>query len=62
MDSERADDEAERVDATEGEVGDVEAAGETTAAVAITGPADTRPVRPDLSIKIADTPEHDEER
>lgn len=39
--------------AEEGGVGDVEAAGETTAAAAIEGPADTRPVGADTMVKVA---------
>lgn len=50
------DDEAAREDSTAGDVGDVEAAGETTAAVAISGPTDTRPVGADTLAKVAYKP------
>ena len=43
-------------DSTEGEVGDVETAGETTAAAAISGPVDEKPVGADTMIKVADAP------
>ncbi len=36
-------------------VGDLETAGETTAADVISGPADTRPVGLDTLVKVADT-------
>ncbi|HEV2915608.1 MAG TPA: hypothetical protein VGX92_20175 [Pyrinomonadaceae bacterium] len=39
----------------QGGVGDVESAGETTAAVAIKGPTDTRPVGADTLAKVDDT-------
>lgn len=48
--------EAAQADSTEGGVGDVETAGETTAAVAISGPADTRPVGADTLAKVAYKP------
>ncbi|HEV7904203.1 MAG TPA: hypothetical protein VGO96_10205 [Pyrinomonadaceae bacterium] len=53
-----ADDAAAQVDATKGDVGDVEAAGETTAAEMIGGAPDTRPVGVDTlaNIKVSDTP------
>jgi hypothetical protein len=55
--SDKINEDAERVDVTRGEVGDVEAAGETTAAVMIGGPPDTRPVGEDTlaNITIAGT-------
>lgn len=40
----------------EGGPGDVEAAGETTAAAAISGPAESKPVGADTMVKVADTP------
>jgi hypothetical protein len=42
----------ERADSPEGKPGDVEAAGETTAAAAISGPPDTRPVGADTLAKV----------
>jgi len=47
-----------QADATKGGVGDVEAAGETTAAEMIGGAPDTRPVGVDTlaNIKVSDTP------
>ena len=55
--SDKINEDAERVDVTRGEVGDVEATGETTAAVMIGGPPDTRPVGEDTlaNITIAGT-------
>ena len=50
-------DEAAEVDSTKGEVGNVETAGETTAAVAISGPPDTRPVGADTMVEVADARE-----
>ena len=47
------DDQTARAGATKDTVGDVETAGETTAAVAISGPADTRPVGADTLVKVA---------
>jgi hypothetical protein len=54
-----ANDAAARVDAAKGDVGDVEAAGETTAAEMIGGTPDTRPVGADTlaNIKVSDTPQ-----
>jgi hypothetical protein len=50
---ERTADDAEQTDATqEGGVGDVETAGETTAASAISGPPDTKPVGADTLAKV----------
>ena len=46
-------DDAAQADATDGGVGDVETAGETTAAAAITGPTDTRPVGADTMVKVS---------
>lgn len=40
----------------EGDVGDVETAGETTAASAIRGPTDNRPVGADTLVEVAETP------
>lgn len=42
-------------DLTKGGVGDVETAGETTAASAISGPVDHRPVGADTLAKVDDT-------
>ena len=55
--SDKINEDAERVDVTRGEVGDVETAGETTAAVMIGGPPDTRLVGEDTlaNITIAGT-------
>ena len=47
-------DEAAEADSTDGDVGDVETAGETTAAVAISGPPDTRPVGADTMVEVAE--------
>jgi hypothetical protein len=44
-------------DSMKGEVGDVEAAGETTAADTITGPSDTRLVGVNTMVKVEDTPD-----
>ena len=51
-----AHDEAARADANAGGAGDVETAGETTAAAAITGPTDTRPVGADTLVKVDGDP------
>ena len=53
-----AEDAAAQSDATKGDVGDVEAAGETTAAEMIGGAPDTRPVGVDTiaNIEVSDTP------
>lgn len=55
-------DEASQTDLTEGSVGDVEAAGETTAAAAIHGPVDDSPVGAETlaNIKISDAPKSGE--
>jgi hypothetical protein len=46
-----------RVGATEGGVGDVETAGETTAAATVGGGSgETKPVGADTLVKVADTP------
>jgi hypothetical protein len=42
-------------DSVQSDVGDVETAGETTAAAAITGPTDTSPVGADTMLKVDDT-------
>jgi hypothetical protein len=39
-------------DSAQGDIGDVETAGETTAAAAITGPTDTSPVGADTMLKV----------
>jgi hypothetical protein len=67
MDSNETKRDAAQVDLTEGQsgVGDVEAAGETTAIAAITGPTDTSPVGADTMVKVAgaqQTAESDEEK
>ena len=41
-------------DSAQADVGDVETAGETTAAAAINGPTDTSPVGADTMLKVAD--------
>lgn len=51
-----ASDDAGRPASTRGDVGDVETAGETTAAAAIKGPTDTRPVGADTMVEVADEP------
>jgi hypothetical protein len=48
-------DAAAEADTTDGGVGDVETAGETTAAVAITGPTNTKAVGADTMVKVADS-------
>ena len=53
MDTDKTKDDAAQAEAESGGVGDVESAGETTAAVAISGPADTRPVGADTLVKVA---------
>jgi hypothetical protein len=45
----------------EGEVGDVETAGETTAAAAISGPDNPKPVGADTMVKVSDPPERAED-
>ena len=42
-----------------GDVGDVEMAGETTAAATISGPAETKPVGADTMVKVSDAPRPD---
>ncbi|HEX8493255.1 MAG TPA: hypothetical protein VF658_10475 [Pyrinomonadaceae bacterium] len=49
----RTEDDATQVEATSGGVGDVESAGETTAAAAIKGPTDNKPVGADTLVKVA---------
>ena len=49
-------DDAGRSVSDEGGPGDVEAAGETTAVAAISGPAESKPVGADTMVKVADTP------
>ena len=55
MDSVQSRDDAVREDAQQNEIGDVEDAGETTAADTINGPVDTRPVGADTMLKVSDT-------
>jgi hypothetical protein len=38
------------------DVGDVETAGETTAAATVSGPAETKPVGADTMVKVSDAP------
>ena len=57
IEPDRTETDAAQADSTEGDVGDVEAAGETTAAVAISGPTDTRPVGADSLAKVAYKPD-----
>lgn len=54
MDSVQNRDDAVREEAKQSEVGDVEDAGETTAADTINGPVDTRPVGADTMVKVSD--------
>jgi hypothetical protein len=51
---------ATRRGSTQGEVGDVEMAGETVAADAISGPTHDKPVGADTMVKVADAPDEDE--
>jgi hypothetical protein len=60
MDSDKNKDNAGPETSAQGEVGDVEDAGETTAAGMITGPTDTKPVGADTMIKVSDAPEQKE--
>jgi hypothetical protein len=53
--SSKTDDDLPADDSVESDVGDVETAGETTAAAAITGPTDTSPVGADTMLKVDDT-------
>jgi hypothetical protein len=57
MKPDKINDDATEADSTKGEVGDVETAGETTAAVAISGPPDTRPVGADTMVEVDDARE-----
>ena len=54
--TDQADDQPARAGTTGDTVGDVETAGETTAAAAISGPADTRPVGADTLVKVEGEP------
>lgn len=56
MQTDKTKDDATQDEAASGGVGDVESAGETTAAVAISGPVDDRPVGADTLVKVADEP------
>lgn len=49
-------DDATRRDSTEDAVGDVETAGETTAADTVSGPENTKPVGEGTSVEVADEP------
>lgn len=53
--SDEVEKEKNETDLTKGGVGDVETAGETTAASVITGPVDDRPVGADTLAKVDDT-------
>ncbi|HVG35980.1 MAG TPA: hypothetical protein VM911_23200 [Pyrinomonadaceae bacterium] len=55
IESDEVDKDKNETDLTKGGVGDVETAGETTAASAITGPVDDRPVGADTLAKVDDT-------
>ncbi len=52
IETDDANDDAAQTDVTEGEVGDLETAGETTAAEMIGGPPDTRPVGVDTMAQV----------
>ena len=54
--TDQADDQTARAGAGRDTVGDVETAGETTAAAAVSGPADTRPVGADTLVKVEGEP------
>ena len=60
MDSDKSKGDEAAETSAQGEVGDVEDAGETTAAGMITGPTDTKPVGADTMIKVPDAPEQKE--
>jgi hypothetical protein len=53
------DNDTAQTDSTHGDVGDVETAGETTAAATISGPPDTKPVGADTMAKVGGTSEHE---
>lgn len=57
MNSFRDRDDSGQADAGQSEVGDVEDAGETTAADTIKGPVDTRPVGADTMLEVSDATE-----
>lgn len=58
METERADEHAAQTGATDSEIGDVETAGETTAAATLGGDtSDQRPVGADTLVKVAGEPE-----
>jgi hypothetical protein len=61
MDADKSKDNDAPETSAQGEVGDVEDAGETTAAGMISGPTDTKPVGADTMIKVSDAPEQKEE-
>jgi hypothetical protein len=60
MDSVKSVEDTERDDQIKSEVGDLEDAGETTAADTITGPTDTKPVGTDTMLKVSGGPEQKE--
>jgi hypothetical protein len=49
-------------DSTDGEAGDVETAGETTAVAAITGPDNPKPVGADTMVEVDDAPREAKEQ
>jgi hypothetical protein len=55
--ADRTEDNVAQDDPMKGKAGDVEAAGETTAADTINGPSETRPVGADTMVKVAGTPD-----
>lgn len=58
LDKKTADDEPATAQGAGG-VGDVETAGETTAAATVSGPAETKPVGADTMVKVSDAPRAD---
>ena len=60
MEQERTADDAAQTDSTRDKVGDVETAGETTAAATISGPPNTKPVGADTMAKVGGINEHEE--
>ena len=60
IEQERTADDAAQTDSTRDKVGDVETAGETTAAAMISGPPDTKPVGADTMAKVGGISEHEE--
>lgn len=60
IEQERTADDAAQTDSTRDKVGDVETAGETTAAATISGPPDTKPVGADTMAKVGGISEYEE--